>query len=815
MVLSIAGFELSFGALQVEKFIRVGDLGLEIGGGWNIGDVDLDDTSHPLISFDQGGTSQLTQEITPDKGQGSSITTVTVTVIDKGDLASKLMSPGFDLAEILYADASIKVGFQGTSYPEDYVTVFRGPVQQVDCGIGYVNFLLGSAEIKKDVELLTPETTPLISPLDGSTHYTILPVTDETIFKIASLGPDGTQDPSMQFYVRIDDELFSYTGTSHLELTGVSRGVAGSALAAHDAAADVKTAYRLKGNGIDLALKLMLSGWNGPFVIGVPVTSIGLVGTTDFIQNSVYFPGANVDDLYGLTAGDYVTITGAANAANNVTARQISEIEITEDGSFIVLEGDDMVLEGSLGAPSSAVCAFRSQYDTLGLGLGLAMSPTEVDVANHQRLQLTFLQAYEFDFILFDIPDVKVWIEDELYYPMACYSIPRKGRSSVQIHSGPLGGDQITTINKDTVINLNQQIVLSRSTTSNFANQVDLSYNYDAIADEFDTVELVNSEASLERIAVGITPLTIQSSGLKTSNGVLSTLLESTANRLLGRYQFGAQYITGLMIAFGPGFPLEVGDLVLIDFASLKLTDVTTGNRNGGKKIFELFNMSPDYKLGQISIDVIESIYGVSERYGSISPASNLLTGSTANRLVLARSFATPTFRPETYKWTDFFGLDILIHSPDFTTYSHQTTLIDIDITGPNPVMIISPPLPSAPPAGYTVQALPYPTSTDPNLDLEWKTRFVFLSPTVSVVSSSDETSFVVGSGDIGKFLKDATVLVHSPNYSDTAPEAQVTNVNTGTNTVTISITTGFTITSSHKVDLIGFADGGQAYRLI
>ncbi|NQY01549.1 MAG: hypothetical protein HRT70_10600 [Flavobacteriaceae bacterium] len=73
----------------------------------------------------------------------------------------------------------------------------------------------------------------------------------------------------------------------------------------------------------------------------------------------------------------------------------------------------------------------------------------------------------------------------------------------------------------------------------------------------------------------------------------------------------------------------------------------------------------------------------------------------------------------------------------------------------------------------------------------------------------------------IDKFLIDAFVNVHTVNWSSTSTldttlqDAQVTNVDTGTNTITVNRSLGFTPDSTYVVDLIGFKDGGLPYRIL
>ena len=84
----------------------------------------------------------------------------------------------------------------------------------------------------------------------------------------------------------------------------------------------------------------------------------------------------------------------------------------------------------------------------------------------------------------------------------------------------------------------------------------------------------------------------------------------------------------------------------------------------------------------------------------------------------------------------------------------------------------------------------------------------------MTVVTGVDQQNFTVGAGDIGKFLVGATVMIHDTSYTFESAECLVTNVNTGTDTVTVGTLLGFTPSSGQFCELIGFADGGNSYRL-
>jgi hypothetical protein len=128
--------------------------------------------------------------------------------------------------------------------------------------------------------------------------------------------------------------------------------------------------------------------------------------------------------------------------------------------------------------------------------------------------------------------------------------------------------------------------------------------------------------------------------------------------------------------------------------------------------------------------------------------------------------------------------------------------------------LTVSPPLSSPPPADYIIDIADYPAypNTNTATNAFYKLMHVFISPTVLVATGIDQRNFTVASGDAYKFLKGAIVQVHSENYSLDSGEVIVTLVS-GTQ-ITVNAALDFVPTVGMQIDFIGFADGGQSYRL-
>lgn len=805
IVFQIEGLDELFTSAGINTAIRIGDPLLEIGGGWKIGGVRLIEGQSTYISFSAGGgtTTKISQKLSPDRAQGSTISSLVMSLLDKNQEISKLISPGFTLEDVLGRNTTVKIGFIETSFPEDYTTVFRGIISDIESGPGYINFLLANSEEKKRRPLIKKGTTELagnISPSD-----TTITVIDGSIFQTTVNGPNGSPDANIEYLLKIGDEVIKYTTVSTNTITGVTRGYLGTTAAAHVTGDDAAFGARIQGVGMDLALKIMLSGLNDYFATEVKVAAINFIDQLEPLANSVFFENVNVGETYGITAGDYVTITDAINPGNNVTLAVIGDVDTSNDGSYVILDGVTLITELN----STAKVSFRSKYDSFGIGL--KMTPAEVDVTQHEFIRDLFLNTFSLDFQgLFDVPITKDFIEQQIYLPQAAFSVPRKGRSSVTYTIGPIAKTFIPTLNLSNVKNA-AQLKLKRSIAANFANTIQYEFDYTQNIDKYSRVKEFDSPLSKARIQDIEKPIKIQSQGMRTSLGAIG-LADRASLRMLGRYQFGAEYINGVQLLYGEGYPIEIGDIVLVDYKDLQLTDVSTGNRSGTFKYMEVINKTLDNKTGDVSIDLLNTAFDFTDRYGVISPSSKCTSDSTTTRLVLKKSWGTKFYDAETEKWDDYKNFIVMVHSPDYSVVGEA----EIKSIGRDPdTLLIDPPLGFTPLEDYIVDIVNYPTDTDPNTYAEYKAMHAFWSPNVPVVAAVSQIRFEVDPADFPKFLVDAIVRINNFDYSEYSPEAKVIAVYPGTNEIEIDEATGFTINNTHEVKLIGFADGGYSYRII
>lgn len=604
---------------------------------------------------------------------------------------------------------------------------------------------------------------------------------------------------AIKSYLVIGDEIMRYTGLTETTFTGVTRAELGSTGQNHQIGDEISSFYRLEDAPIDLALKLMLSPSTDSDSVSI-LSFLHEEGGSD-VAGSIWFNDFDVQFNYGLNVGDFITVTNATT--NNMTLEPI--IGFGKSGVLsYVLVGATVTYMASTG---NAV--FKSQFDVLNEGLGMKM--TDVDVERHLYYRDTFSTAFpDVDFYLKDTIDGKEFIS-KLYQSIGLYTLPRKTSASVGMSLPPIA-DQVVPDIDSAIVYSTKDIVQSRNVNKNFYNAVVYKYEVDSVSDKYFKGLITYSADSQTRIPTfGNKPLEIISDGLR-DNVSTNTLIESLSTRILDRYQFAAEMYSNVKVLFSEGFKIEIGDVVYFGDTSMKMVDVSTGNRQFVKRLMEVVNKRLNIKTGEISLDLLSTNFNLNGRYATIAPSSIIGSGSTTTSIVITDSYNTTAVagRIENYKWQEFVGMPIKVHSVDFST-NEQVTLLRIDPT--DDYKLITTALSSPPTAGMIVTA---PIYNDGSLETDetWKVRHCFLNPTLSVVSGSSSTVFTVSAGDYAKLIVGAYIKLHKQDFSSVSPEVRVLTKG-GSNTITVDTDLGFTPSSDYIINLVGFIDSGLPYRVI
>ena len=812
VVFSIDGVDTEFGMVPSYTLVRYGDPGIVYGSpGIVYGGLRVLDNVKPWLVLDQALT--FAQRLEPEQGRAS-ISTLSLSLIDKNGEVSKLISPGGGVVdEIMGRNVTIRLGFVDSSYPDDYVTAFRGMIQGFTVQTGRIIFALADANQKRRNQLFRSAKTYTTASI--STLATSIAVENTGGFYDQILGPDGLYDSSVKTYIKIDDEFMEY-GPGALGSTSitVTRGARGTTVAAHDSGADVSHYIELTGNALTLALKLMLSGWNGPFETGVAVKALGTLidPALPAYPNGILFPpGIDPFDKYGLNVGDYVTISGST-AGNNGTYTVTGFVDPFDRPNNGVLLSSSLALED----PASTVSlSFRSRFDTLPEGAGMKVHPSQVDVVKHEWLRTNYFVGDEntVKILVLDEQPGKTFIESEIYFPIGCYSLTRFGKLSAGFTAPPLAGSTLVTLDSSNVVNPTT-ITQTRSLSNRrFFNEIKFEYDRND-AGQFESVLRSVDTDSLSLIGQ-VSTLPIQANALRSpepgfsGNGIL---INRVSRRMLARYRLAAFEIS-LTANWAAGGEIEVGDVVMLtDNGGLQLTNFDNGARSSGSVLYEVVDRTIDVKAGNVKLKLLGGLgFALNDRYGTVSP-SNLITstGTTNTKVALKASYGQTTAANIQNKWSQYIGQTITIHKPDYSM-TQTATFTGFDSGAPS-TMNVSPTLAWVPSENDVVEIDSYPTSTDPAVDDFLKAVHAFLDPTLVVASGISDTQFTVSPSDAALVQVGGYVIIHNELWGTVSNEAKVTDV-TGL-TVTVGTSLGFTPSAGQYVDLVGFPDNPGAYRL-
>lgn len=831
IVMKIEGVSDVFGISDTFQVIRYGDPGLTYGlpglvyGGLRkIGGLNGVGGIKSYIQLDAGMVIQ--QRIEPEQGKGN-IGMLTMTLIDKNGEVSFIIAPGNVVPEIMTGkQVTIYIGFQQTSFPEDYVILYRGYITSLTCPPALVKFQLSDGTMKARQPVFDTPSTNLSTPIDDST--TTIPVISTGGFYAQILGPDGFYDPIVHTYIVVDSEIMEYGTAGIPDSTDftVSRGSLGTVAVAHDADTTVMNSIMFGQNVEDggvnfitLALKLLLSGWNGPCEAGILLQSVGyqdlttMPPTTDLNAFVLLVDDADLD--LGLTVGDYFSITGSTDPLNDISGRITGFIDINAFTRGVLIDG----LFNSFETPTSATASFRSKYDTLPVAAGSKCRMRDVDVSTLEQVRGNYFVSGIYQVAIYYNAPVfaKDTISADLFLPMGCYQISRYGRMSMSVTKPPLPGStgKLVELNWNNVLDPENIVVTRSANNRTFYNQVSYEYDYDIANQAFTKIDYFSDTVSLNNFQQTLT-LPIQA---KAFHSVLGSgaVAQIRGQALLTRYKNVALMIS-VTVNWSVGSLIEVSDIVLLDDnGKLKIMNFATGERNIGAQLFEVIDRSYDVTNGNVKLKLLGGLgFSQNSRFGLISPSTILANGSTSTLLRLTPSYGQTSITNELAKWTPFFGLPIVVHSPDYSV-SGTSFLVSLDLSDPT-ALDIFPALGFTPDPGFILEIDDYPTDTNKNTNAKYKALYAYLTPTVDLVTGISTTQFTVGIGDVGDFFVNNMLIVRNNDWTVFSQEVTITAVVGTTITVSAALrdqgtNTPFIPDNTFVAEGLGFADGLGYYR--
>lgn len=613
----------------------------------------------------------------------------------------------------------------------------------------------------------------------------------------------------LQTYCRIGNEIIQYTSVnlSGNQLTGCTRARLSSLGENHSVDDEVSSFYVLGGstfdtsNAIDLTLWLLLS--SGPETYyQTEVKSFQYINDDLSVTNAVYIEGEDLGRFQGVTAGDTCSTSGATAGANNFTDNVISNVVKVTNGTYLVIDGVNLVEE----LDSPATISFKSKYNVLPSGCGVGLLPNQVDIQQFEYLKKLYTSnILTFEFYLKDTINAADFIAKEIFQPSGLYSIPRKGRVSVGFTAPPLYSSDTKTINLTNVLSP-ASIKIDRSVTSNFYNSVVFRFNEDSIEDVLLSGRVTYSADSTARISAPNKPTVIEAKGLRPSATNLAKIDRISA-RLLDRYKYGAQSVA-IEVPFSIGWNAEVGDAMVFGDPDLKLVDINSGSRAFKPRIWEIQSKEMNWKTCDLKFFLVDTSYDQNVRYAVWSPTSKVLSGTTST-VKIQNSYGYTLPELERDKWEAVVGRSIIVRNADRSSV-YQTKLISFSDSDPF-TMNVSPPLPAPPANGWFVDIPNY--DDIPDEDDVLKSIYPFWTPQVGVIGGTSQTEFTVESGKGSLFFEGSILRVVSEDYSIDSGRTGIRVESVAGDVITLESELGFVPSGGLFVELIGFvSDEGAPY---
>lgn len=836
-----------------------------------------DPDSREYISI-KNTSKTISQQVLPDKSGTGSISTAKVELVDVNQDVTRLFQNGNNVPDILGRDATLYISFAGASHPEDSIPVLSGYVDSYDeIAGGYLvsishpealkrknifqpynskttsDFLYKKAQFQniiydqrdkrtdtisveyvsggslltnydraanKITVTVTPTTTAdeIIDDLetkaeivrrvdtsidgDGSaiqTPFALTPLTIDTVINTTITTNLFASADTCTTKLRMGDELMEVLSFDETSIT-VNRAIDGTIGESFESGESIDSVYAFVDDPITMALKLYLSdSEKTPFGSGT-IKSINQINPQTVIENAIFLESQDVVRDFGIVEGDIAIISGTLSDGEY----NILSFGSTNTGQYIVLDGTlatETLITGSI--------TFRSQFNVYPDGLKL--NNREVDVQEHLDIQSFNPNTFPtMSFNITDEIDGKEFIDREVYYVNSLYSLPRRSKISLKLVIPPLTLEQTVVLDETNVTNL-EKVKVKRATHKFLYNEIVYKYNKNIIADKFLTGKVFVNENSKARIGAGrITKtLTIESEGFQDTTQI-DNVIDRQVQRLFDRYKNSAQQISGVEVLYGDGIGLEIGDIVVFGSETMPIADLNTGERIFKPRLVEVINKSLSITTGRIKLELLETAYDLESRFGVISFSSRLGSQSTINRLFVKQSYYTGDYDVETDKYQDYIGQRLRVRSEDYT-FDETVRLLSIDPANDN-FLLLADDLSQTPQENWVVEQPVY-DETSSDIDATYKDQFCFFNGELTVTVSISDSQFEVDQPL--ELLEGYQTYIHNDDYTrDSFPDGESIIADVTANVVTLNEPIGFVPQIGDKLKLVGYKDGGFAYRI-
>lgn len=748
----------------------------------------------------------------------ASIETANLKIIDKDGEITQLITPGKVIDEILNKKVTIWWGYKNISFKEDYLRIFTGYINQVDSMPGSYNFSFTDPSNKRKTSIFNGATTKLTSAVGtGDTTFNML---SNTQLYRTILNAKGVNDTTVTIGFIVGNEIITFVNSgcvSQTQITGCVRGQFGTIAESHGVGDEVTPFLYIEDNPVTIALKTSLSGWNGACFDNIGLRGINNTDNGYTVLDSITFnQGVDLQRDYGLTIGDFITLSGSPNPANNASFT-IKDF-VNDNRTALVLETGILIQENPTVTTKAA---FRSKYDTYPTSAGFSLTTDDVNVSRHEYLRDTFVPIVFKMKIKGEEKSGKEWIEKHLFKPIGGYALTQGSRISFGVTHPPLVDDLSKKIDHKNVVNAKSISVKRGMNNRFFYNEVLFKYDYDPLNDSFNRQARYIDADSQNRMSQ-VSVLEIECRGLDDSSNSLS-ILSQRAERILQRYRFSPETIN-VECFFSTGNTIDSGDIcVLSDKENtpiLQIPNTENGERGIYNRIMEVQDRTKDMSSGTTKVSLLSNNgFSFSDRYAVIG-GSSYVDGSGVNTSTKFkyRDFDFTIFPGAEYKkWAAYVGSRIVIHDILYTQ-SHVSTFT-LDVTDPY-YMILATPCPFSLTDGMIIELAPYDDSVATS-DSIVKSTFAFRSATSTILTGSSTNVFTLSVPEAAQYQESAIIYVMSPDGTRYSPDVRILSLISGIVTIgplfswSTTQDLGFVPQPGDIVFLGGYKDGGASYRFI
>lgn len=305
----------------------------------------------------------------------------------------------------------------------------------------------------------------------------------------------------------------------------------------------------------------------------------------------------------------------------------------------------------------------NGDYDWFSATDGLGLDTDHINISAIEQLRDDFYPrpTYWMSFSINERQRAIDFFEKEIFQPLNLYPIiDGQGRFSLRRLVKPL-----PTTGPIPVIN-DGDLVGVPGWSENYGeliNEVRFSYDYDAVDDEFDTVDYI-VDGSINTRGPGKEEIHIESKGFTTGNDA-ALIAQTRAKTVFNRFAPPPIKIN-ITTRFDKWIE-EAG--TVIDFSSNFVPDIVAGTMGISNELMEIIDMSVDWLRGLCKITLLQS--GFDAAPGQvISPTMTVTAGTSATEFSVSAADAA--------KYANFTNPEVIVYYDNMIAASSAVTITDI-----------------------------------------------------------------------------------------------------------------------------------------